>query len=88
MVSFDEARAIVAAQQGWDPAQWGWANDEVYVMAYDYGEEPAPLGEPELLVDKRTGELRWVHCSAGQPPAPDLRPVGARSTAYRPRWPE
>ncbi len=76
MLSFDEARAVVAAAQGWDPAPWGWENDDVFVVAYDYGDEPVPADEPDLMVDKRTGELRWVLRVAGEPPASDLRPIG------------
>lgn len=76
-ISFEEARAIVAAAQGWDPAPWGWENDEVFVMAYDHGDDPGgqptPDGEPDVLVDKDTGRLRLVTES---PPAPNLRPVG------------
>lgn len=75
-LSFEDARAIVAAVQGRDAAPWGWENDEVFVMAYDYGDDPAPVGEPELLVDKYTGELWWVAGLGGRPPAPDLQPVG------------
>lgn len=75
MLSFDQARAIVAASQGWDPAPWGWENDEVFVMAYDHGDAPAPVGEPDLLVDKSTGELSWVASVAGRPAASNLRPV-------------
>lgn len=72
-ISFDEARAMVAATQGWDPARWGWENDEVFVMAYDYGDEPIPAGEPDLIVDKLTGESRWV---ADRSLLPSLRPIG------------
>ena len=75
-LTFQEARDTVAATQGWDPAPWGWENDEVYVIAYDYGNDPIPSGEPDLLVVKRTGQLRWVSDLSASLSVDDLRPVG------------
>lgn len=67
-ITFEEARALIAAAEGWDPAPWGWENDEVYVLTYADAD-----GEPDLLVDKKTGRYWRV---SDDPPAPNLRPVG------------
>lgn len=81
MLSFDEARAIVASSQGWDPAPWGWENDEVFVMEYEHSDDRVPVDEPDLLIDKRTGELRWVENLADEPAAQNLRPVSVKTGA-------
>lgn len=75
-LTFQEACAAVARAAGWDPAPWGWENDEIFVLAYDYQGDPMPAGEPDLLVHKQTGELRWVSNLREMLPALGLRPIG------------
>ena len=72
-ITFDQARAIVATSEGWDPAPWGWENNDVFVMAYADAEPHT--SEPYLLVDKHTGGLIWVDSQAANPPAANLRPI-------------
>ncbi len=75
MITFDEARAKAAAA-GHPAADYGWENDNVYVIAFDYGDELPPFDEPDRLVDKHTGELHEVYGLLGHDPAPNLRPIG------------
>jgi len=76
MVTFDEARALVAAAMPPYPvATYGWENDDVFVIAFDYGDDDVPFDEPDWLVDKRTGTLRKVHCLLGRDPLPNKRPI-------------
>jgi hypothetical protein len=76
VVTFAEARAIVVAAVDSAVAEYGWENDDVFVVALDYGDEPTPFDEPDRLVDKGTGELREVYGLLGRAPAPGLRPIG------------
>ncbi len=57
-------------------AAYGWENDDVFLIAFDYGDEGPPFDEPDRLVDKRTGVLREVFGMLGNDPAPNLRPIG------------
>ena len=75
MITFDEARAKAAAA-GHPAADYGWENDNVYVIAFDYGDELPPFDEPDRLVDKHTSELREVYGLLSHDPAPNLRPIG------------
>ena len=76
MTTFDEARALVTAATGQPTADYGWENDDVFVIAIDYGDDTPPFDEPDRLVDKVTGELREVYGLLGDDPAPNLRPIG------------
>lgn len=83
MITFDQARAIVAAsdsvRQMFGPftvADYGWENAEVFVMAAEPDSGLAVIDGPELLVDKRTGELTEVYGLLGDDPVPDLVPIG------------
>jgi hypothetical protein len=75
-VTFEQARETVAKATGRQPADYGWQNDQVFVVAFDYGDEMPPLDEPDYLVDKTSGQMREVTGLLGLPPAPDLRPIG------------
>lgn len=82
-VDFEQARQVLvraAAAEGDDRpvAAWGWENDTVFVLAFDYGPDGRePLGEETPVVDKATGRLRWEFSERGEPVAPNLRPIGA-----------
>jgi hypothetical protein len=77
MTTFDQARAKAAAAAGRPAAEYGWENDDVYLIGFDYGDERPPFDEPDVLIDKRTGELRAVYGMLGHAPAPNLRPIGS-----------
>jgi len=72
-VSFEQARAIVAAEVGRTPAMWGWENADVFVIGFDYPPGEAPLGEETAVVVKATGQLRWEFSPPGEPVAPGLQ---------------
>lgn len=82
LLTFEQARRVVQINDKHRPvdidgrpypvAGWGWENDEVFVVPFDYGGDiPAP-DEPARLVDKRSGEL--IFRAAGETPS-GLRPV-------------
>lgn len=81
-MNFEQARRVIQINDKHRPvdidgrpypvAEWGWENDEVFVVPFDYGEHTPPLDEPARLVDKRSGELTFR--SALQTP-PGLHPV-------------
>ena len=83
-ITFDDARAIAATSKSvrdyWGDYRildWGWENDQEFVLVYDLIDpEVVPFDIPALLVDKRTGKLREVYGLVGNPPAPNLTPVG------------
>lgn len=75
-VTFEQARETVAQAMGRQPADYGWQNADVFLMAFDYGDEDPPMNEPDVLVDKATGAIREVFGLLGRPPAPNLRPIG------------
>lgn len=77
MITFDEARATVAATTGLATAEYGWENDDVFVVAIDWGAELPGFDEPDHLVDKTTGAYRKVVGALGMDPAPNLTPIGA-----------
>ena len=90
MITFDDARAVAATSRSvrdywgeYTVLDWGWQNDEWYVLVYDLN-DPAmvPFDIPALLVSKRSGTLRevsglWVlirfpvWCRLGLTPTPD-----------------
>jgi hypothetical protein len=81
VITFDDARAIVAASTDvrsmypdeFEVVEYGWENDDVFVVAV----RPVVFDAPDLLVDKQTGELRRVFGLLGRDPAPGLRPIGS-----------
>lgn len=75
-VTFEQAQETVANATGHSPADYGWQNDDVFVVALKYDDDMPPFNEPDYLVDKQTGEFREVTGLLGQPPAPNLRPIG------------
>ena len=59
-------------------ADYGWENDDVYLLAYDPVDPAVVMFDaPALLVDKRTGKLRGVYGLVGDEPAPGLVPLGS-----------
>lgn len=84
MITFADARKVVAAApavreffgEGFTVDEYGWQNDDVFLMSIDTADGVAPFDAPALLVDKRTGELREVFGLLGREPAPGLRPIG------------
>jgi hypothetical protein len=76
MVTFEQTRDVLAAATGRPAAPWGWENADLFVVVVDYGDGGPPLGEPDRLVDKRTGRLREVAGLLGRAPVPGLRPIG------------
>lgn len=85
MISFEEARALVAASQvvrdvcgpgnHFEVRDFGWQNDDVYQVAIR--PERDVFDGPSILVDKRTGEVRTVYGTLGRPPVPGLMLIGA-----------
>ena len=83
-ITFDDARAVAATSKSvrdyfgdYTVLDWGWENDDVYVLAYESTDPEALLFDaPTLLVDKRTGKLTEVYGLVGADPVPDLTPVG------------
>lgn len=75
-VTFDQARSTVADATGRQPAEYGWQNDQVFVIALDYGDDAPPFDEPDYVVDKTTGKLQLVTGLLGAPPAENLAPIG------------
>ena len=83
LLTFEQARRVVQLNDRHRPvdaegrpypvADRGWENDEVFIVPFDYGDEPMPPDEPVRLVDKRSGTL--IFRSAGETPA-GLRRVG------------
>lgn len=86
MLTFADARAAISAApamrkfygDGFQVAEYGWENDEVYLMALSPADGVAIFDAPALLIDKETGKLTEVYGAAvqGVPPAEDLRPIG------------
>jgi hypothetical protein len=75
VTTFDDARAMVTHTTGLATHGYGWENDDVYVVAVDYGDD-IPFDAPDYLVDKQTGELRVMYGLLGHEPAEDLRVIG------------
>jgi hypothetical protein len=76
MITFDEARDVVAKATNHPVAQYGWENSDVYLIALDYGDAIPPPDEPDRLVDKNTGEIHEFYGLLGADPAPGLQPIG------------
>lgn len=76
MITFDEARQVVAKATNHPVAPYGWENRDVFLIALDYGGEMPPPDEPDRLVDKDTGEMHEFYGLLGAEPAPDLLPIG------------
>jgi hypothetical protein len=83
VITFQEARGIVAKATGEQAAADGWENDDVYLVALDYGDGPPPFDEPDRLVDKRTGAIREVIGMLGEDPAPNLRAIEVEATTEK-----
>lgn len=83
-VTFDEARAAVQADtavraffgDGFTVADYGWHNDDVYLMAVDAADGVALFDAPAILVNKATGTVTPQAGLLGRPPAEDLAPFG------------
>ena len=83
MLTFEQARRVVQLNDKHRPvdadgrpypvADWGWENDEVFVVPFDYEGDIPPRDEPVRLVDKRSGGL--IFRSARETPS-GLSPVG------------
>ena len=86
MITFEQARATLAAATGKPAADHGWENDDVFVVVNDFGAAMPPPGEPDYLVDKRTGELREVYGLLGRDPAPNLRPISKPNRGQHVTW--
>ena len=81
VLTFDRARRVVQVNDKHRPvdgagrpypvADWGWENDEVFVVPFDYGDDIPAVDEPARLVDKHSGKL--IFCPAGETPS-GLRP--------------
>lgn len=85
MITFEDARNTVASHPSvreffgaqFAVADYGWQNDDAYLMAIVVPEDSgAVFDAPDLLVDKRTGELRQVFGMLGDDPVPNLVPIG------------
>lgn len=84
MITFDDARTVVASAPSvrsrfgaaLQVADYGWENDDVYVVAVTAADGEPVFDAPDLLVDKRSGELREVFGMMGSAPAPGLLPIG------------
>ena len=66
----DKHRPVDTDGRPYPVAHWGWDNDEVFVVPFDYGDDVPPVDEPVRLVDKRSGELVF----RGKTPS-GLRPI-------------
>lgn len=83
-VTFDEARTAVQADTsvraffgaGFTVADYGWQNNDVYLMAVDAADGVALFDAPAILVDKRTGTVIQQAGLLGRPPADNLQPFG------------
>lgn len=72
MITFTQARNIVARTTQRPVVDYGWENADVFwiVMAIP------GIDEPDRLVDKKTGDIREIYGMLGEDPAPNLRPIG------------
>lgn len=75
-VTFDEARRLAGEATGFDPAPYGWENDDVYRVTFLWGDGGPPYDNPATLVDKATGQVRRIAGLMGHEPAVGLRPIG------------
>lgn len=81
--TFDDARAVVAASEdvrelfgdGFIVANYGWENDDEYLVAVTPADGQPLLDAPDLLVDKTTRTLKQVFGMLGRDPVPNLRPI-------------
>lgn len=74
MLTFEQARRAVQANDKYRPvdvdghpypvADWGWENDEVFVVVFDYGDDTASREELVRVVDKGSGQLTFRSASA------------------------
>lgn len=84
MITFDDARATVGDSpdvreffgDGFIVADYGWQNDEEYLLAVKPPGGVTPFDAPDLLVSKTTGNLRQVFGMLGRDPVPGLTPIG------------
>jgi hypothetical protein len=83
-VTFDDARAIVAASPSvrdmFGPVtvlNWGWENPDVFVIVAESTDGSPTFDAPALLIDKCTGKLTEVYGLLGDDPVPGLVPVGS-----------
>jgi len=84
VITFDDARQVVADSasvreffgDGFTVATHGWQNSDVFLIAVETSDGEPVFDAPELLVDKRTGELREIFGLLGRDPAPNLVPIG------------
>lgn len=83
-VTFDEARTAVQADRsvraffgdGFTVADYGWQNDDVYLMSVDAADGVALFDAPAILVSKLTGTVIQQAGLLGRPPADNLTPLG------------
>ena len=81
MISFEQARQIVAEKRGpryspddFSVNDWGWETPERWIVTY---ESEAIDSRPVLSVDKQTGEyFEDPGPAVGENPFPDKTPVG------------
>ncbi|KAB7755222.1 hypothetical protein [Mycolicibacterium mucogenicum] len=84
MITFEQARSTVAADaavreffgDGFTVDEFGWQNDDVYLMSVDAADGVALFDTPAILVDKTTGMVIQKTGLLGIPSAPDLQPIG------------
>lgn len=84
MITFEQARSTVTADaavreffgDGFTVDEFGWQNDDVYLMSVDAADGVALFDAPAILVDKTTGMVIQKTGLLGIPPAPDLQPIG------------
>lgn len=79
MITFDQAREIVAAYYGRDTEPWGYdAGTEFIAVAVPGEETPEPANQPLITVDKETGDLRSYigHPAAWPPHIRNSTPIG------------
>ena len=83
MITFDDARAVAAASPSVQQmfgnvivADYGWQNDDVFLVVAENADGLPVFDAPSLLVDKQSGELTEIYGLLGNDPVPDLVPVG------------
>lgn len=84
MITFDAARSAVQSDasvreffgDGFTVDEFGWQNDDVFLMSVDAADGVAMFDAPVVLVDKATGAVVQKTGLLGVPPAPDLQPIG------------
>jgi hypothetical protein len=57
-------------------ADYGWHNDDVFVVAVRTPDGRPLFDAPAMLIDKATGKLTEIHGLLGADPAPHLVPIG------------